>query len=110
MRGFCQSRFHLPSRLKRSAAFRHIQGSSSANIGLVLYQYNAPIAAPHRAAVPFHVYFLSAGAVLANRRPVATEDCRSARGAVRTAARNIVIDTVINETNARKQRKGEKEA
>lgn len=77
-------------------------------MGLVLYQYNAPIAAPHRAAVPFHVYLLSAGAVLANRRPVATEDCRSARGAVRTAARNIVIDTVTNKKNARKQRKEEK--
>lgn len=87
---------------------RHVQGSSSANIGLVLYQYNAPIAAPHRAAVPFHVYLLSAGAVLANRRPVVTEECRSARGAVRTAARNIVIETGTNKTSARKQRKGEK--
>lgn len=63
-------------------------------MGLVLYQYRAPTARPHRAAVPFHVYRLSAGAVLASRRPeevmVVEEGCRSARGVDRTAARNIV--------------------
>lgn len=71
----------------------HVQGISSANMGLVLYQYRAPTARPHLAAVPFHVYRLSAGAVLANRRPaevMAEEGCRNARGVDRTAARNIV--------------------
>jgi hypothetical protein len=61
-------------------------------MGLVLYQYRAPTARPHLAAVPFHVYLLSAGAVLANRRPAEemVEGCRNARGVDRTAARNIV--------------------
>lgn len=61
-------------------------------MGLVLYQYRAPTARPHRAAVPFHVYLLSAGAVLANLRPVEAivDGCRNARGVDRTAARNIV--------------------
>lgn len=71
----------------------HVQGISSANMGLVLYQYRAPTARPHLAAVPFHVYRLSAGAVLANRRPaevMVEEGCRNARGVDRTAARNIV--------------------
>lgn len=69
-----------------------VQGSSSANMGLVLYQYRAPTARPHLAAVPFHVYLLSAGAVLANLRPAEAivDGCRNARGVDRTAARNIV--------------------
>lgn len=58
-------------------------------MGLVLYQYNAPIAKPHRAAVPFHVYLVLTGAVLASRRPVVdTMGCHNARG--RITARNIV--------------------
>lgn len=71
-----------------------IHGTSSANMGLVLYQYRAPNAKLHLVAAPFHVWLLSAGAVLANLRPVAdatTEDCRKARGVDRTAARNILI-------------------
>lgn len=61
-------------------------------MGLVLYQYRAPTARPHLAAVPFHVYLLSAGAVLANLRPAEeiVDGWRNARGVDRTAARNIV--------------------
>lgn len=68
---------------------QNVRGSSSANMGLVLYQYRAPIAKLHRAAVPFHEYRLSAGAVLANRRPATVVEGRSARGADRVAARNM---------------------
>lgn len=72
----------------------YAQGISSANMELVLYQYRAPTARPHLAAVPFHVYLLSAGAVLANLRPAEAivDGCRNARGVDRTAARNIVED------------------
>lgn len=61
-------------------------------MGLVLYQYRAPTARPHLAAVPFHVYLLSAGAVLANLRSAEAivDGWRNARGVDRTAARNIV--------------------
>lgn len=65
-------------------------------MGLVLYQYSAPNASAHLVAEPFHEYFLSAGAVLANLRPLAAgaiEARCSARGVERTAARNIVMCT-----------------
>lgn len=68
------------------------RSGSSAKIGLVLYQYTAPKARAQRAAVPLHVDFLSAGAVVRYRREegprcVAGRMVRNARGADLTAAR-----------------------
>lgn len=68
------------------------RSASSAKIGLVLYQYTAPKARPHRATVPLQDDFLSAGAVLAylrdaDPRCVVGRTVRNAHGADLTAAR-----------------------
>jgi hypothetical protein len=72
-----------------------LRAGSSAKIGLVLYQYTAAIARPHRKAEPFHVPDLAAGP--AKRKRLETDRdgkfCRPARktrGADRSEERSTV--------------------
>lgn len=74
---------------------RNLRAGSSANSGLVQYQYTAPTATPHLAAVPFHVpFFAGPAAVDAARRDttVGTRDAGSEAGrSRRSGARNMAL-------------------